>query len=314
LTEPDQKPHVPAPSLWPIGFAIGIATLLIGLVVSVAVLVVGAVLTVVFAFLWAADVFRGHGPAEAAPGLDEAAVAAGVPAAAAIPAAGEEQPEIPRYDRSGFLTASTVGIGAAIGGLIAVPVLGFTVLPSFVDQGFPDVDLGPVSNFKEGEFVVATFLEDKAKGEVSRRTAYVRNNGPTETGEPSFTVLFSRCVHLGCPVQPNGPLFDERKVTYEDVELIPTQPAGFGCPCHGGQYDTEGNRSAGPPVRALDRIRFSVVNGNLVLGAPFSVDSVEGAGAGARMKAYDFTYPGVHVAGPEAWLYPISSPSGQLGG
>ena len=38
------------------------------------------------------------------------------------------------------------------------------------------------------------------------------------------------------------------------MTLIPTsRPAGFVCPCHGGQYDTEGNRIAGPPVRALDR-------------------------------------------------------------
>ena len=41
--------------------------------------------------------------------------------------------------------------------------------------------------------------------------------------------------------------------------LTPTQAAsGFGCPCHGGQYDTEGNRIAGPPVRALDRYGFSI--------------------------------------------------------
>ena len=45
------------------------------------------------------------------------------------------------------------------------------------------------------------------------------------------------------------------------VRLIPTQPAGFGCPCHGGAYDTEGNRTAGPagtrarPLRVHDRER-----------------------------------------------------------
>ena len=37
-------------------------------------------------------------------------------------------------------------------------------------------------------------------GEVAGRTAYVRYNGELE-GEPSFTILSNRCVHLGCPVQ-----------------------------------------------------------------------------------------------------------------
>ena len=30
----EQDPHVPPPSLWPVGFAVGIATLLVGLVVN----------------------------------------------------------------------------------------------------------------------------------------------------------------------------------------------------------------------------------------------------------------------------------------
>jgi hypothetical protein len=83
---------------------------------------------------------------------------------------------------------------------------------------------------------------------------------------------------------------------------------GFGCPCHGGQYDTEGNRVAGPPVRALDRSEFSIVNGNLVLGKFFSVAKVEGAGARARIYKYGRQVPGVHVDGYSAWLYPIEVP------
>ena len=51
-------PHAPGPSLWPIGFAIGVACLLLGLVISWMVAVVGAVLVVAFGFLWARDVTR----------------------------------------------------------------------------------------------------------------------------------------------------------------------------------------------------------------------------------------------------------------
>ena len=35
------------------------------------------------------------------------------------------------------------------------------------------------------------------------------------------------------------------------VELRPVLAASFGCPCHGGQYSPEGNRTSGSPVRAL---------------------------------------------------------------
>ena len=73
--------------------------------------------------------------------------------------------------------------------------------------------------------------------------------------------------------------------------------ASFGCPCHGGLYDSEGNRNAGPPVRSLDRFEFSIRNGNLVLGRLFSVGNVEGTGAKARISKYYRAYPGVHVDG-----------------
>ena len=51
--------------------------------------------------------------------------------------------------------------------------------PSFMGEAIEtaDVDLGPISNFPEGEYVISTFPENPAQGEVSRRTAFVRNNG-----------------------------------------------------------------------------------------------------------------------------------------
>jgi menaquinol-cytochrome c reductase iron-sulfur subunit len=309
-------PHLPPPSLWPIGFAIGIACILTGLVVSMPVLVVGVVLTVVFGFLWIRDVTTGvRTPApfvepEARPLRDTGAPAAG-PAGGGMPAASDD--EVAAYPRSKFLSAATLGLGAVIGIPITAPVLGFAVLPSFTNQQEPDVDLGPLANFPEGQYVIATYLEQPEVGEVSRRTMFIRNNGSadTEAGPtPSFTILFSRCVHLGCPVQPNGPVdVDARKTVGEhNVELTPAQPSGFGCPCHGGQYDTEGKRTAGPPVRALDRAEFSVRNGNLWIGKYYSVGDVEGTGARARITKYGHTNPGVHVDGPEAWLYPIEVP------
>jgi hypothetical protein len=80
---------------------------------------------------------------------------------------------------------------------------------------------------------------------------------------------------------------------------------GFGCPCHGGSYNQEGNRTAGPPVRSLDRYEYAIKDGRLVLLTTYSVGTVDGTGAQARIKKYPVTGPGEHVDGPEEWLYPL---------
>ncbi len=276
---------------------------------------VGAAIAIVFGFLWIRDVTGGvRGPV--APVEPETRVVhetSSEPAtagASGMPLATDEEAEAEQYSRSGFLTAATLGLGGVIGGVITVPVLGFAVLPSFTNQKKQNVELGPLEDFPEGQFLIATYMEDPKIGEVSRRTVFVRNNGLLE-GQPSFTILFSRCVHLGCPVQPNGVIDEAGKKTVGDtvkVDLTPVQPAGFGCPCHGGQYDTEGNRTAGPPVRALDRAEYSIRNGKLWLGDFYSVGKVDSTGARARIKKYNHTNPGVHVDGIESWLYPIPVP------
>jgi Rieske Fe-S protein len=294
----DDTQHIPSPSLWPIGFAIGVACLLVGLVVSVAALIVGALITLVFGFLWVRDLFSARPVTSASPGG---------PAPAAPATVGDVDSSV---DRATFLSLATIGVGGLIGAAVTLPVLGFGVLPSFMGEGVEtfDVDLGPISNFPEGEYVIATYLQNPEIGEVSRRTAFIRNNGRLEDGTPSFTALFSRCVHLGCPVQPNGPIDEGAKKDVNGVELRPVLAASFGCPCHGGLYDAEGNRSAGPPVRSLDRYEFSIKDGNLVLGRIFSVGNVDGTGAKAEISKYYRAYPGVHVDGLERFLYPIPTP------
>jgi menaquinol-cytochrome c reductase iron-sulfur subunit len=298
LSDGQDTHQVPTPSLWPIGFAIGIACVLVGLVVSVPVLIVGALIALVFGFLWVRDLFTAHPVTAAAPGIDEK------PRAATVADLGDP------VDRATFLSLSTIGVGALIGAGITLPPLGFAVLPSFDGEGIAtrDVNIGPITSFPEGKYVIATFLENPDQGEVSRRTAFIRNNGPTDDGVPSFTTLYSRCVHLGCPVQPNGPIDEEAKTDVNGIELRPVLAASFGCPCHGGLYDSEGNRTAGPPVRSLDRFEFSIVNGDLVLGRVFSVATVQGTGASARIAKYYKAFPGVHVDGVERFLYPLPTP------
>ena len=321
-----EETHLPPPTLWPIGFAIGVAVILAGLVINpLFISTIGAVIAIVFAILWARDAtaeLRGEsivveperrelveaGEGMTAPPADQQGVAlVRVPEAAVT--------------RSVFLEGATLGLGAAIGGLIALPVAGFAMLPPFLGQTLHKVDLGPISNFPLNDWFIATFIVDPAEGEVSRRTAFVRNNGnvadpETKQQVPSFTIISNHCVHLGCPVQANGPVgqkytgapsFKEHTLN-GPVDFQSVTPAGYGCPCHGGQYDPEGNRIAGPPVRALDRYAFEINHGRLILLSTYSVSHVVGTGAQAQIYQYKQAGPGEHIDGPEQWFYPIQPP------
>jgi quinol---cytochrome c reductase iron-sulfur subunit, bacillus type len=307
----DEQPQQPLPSLWPVGFAVGVVCLLVGVVVSWPVVAVGAGLTAIFGFLWARDVVAGRRELAGPPPTESAPDAPSIPAHVGEAAMPEPEPG-ERFPRSKFLEGATLGLGGLIGGIVTVPAIGFAVLPAFLKQHGHEVDLGPIGDFPEGQFVVATFLREPSQGEISRRTAFIRNNGLLK-GRPSFTCISNRCAHLGCPVQPGGPVFSDKtkreKTASGEVTLIPSLPAaGFICPCHGGAYDQEGNRTAGPPVRGLDRYEFSIRNGRLILGNTYSVARVEGTAASAKIKRYELAGPGQHIDGIESWLYPLQAP------
>jgi Rieske Fe-S protein len=313
---PGPPEHGPPPTLWPLGFAVGIAVALVGLIVNPEwISSIGGGIAIIFGFLWARDAtseMRTHVPVVKAEVREMTpAEAAAVPPTAAVEAA---MPPGERFPRSRFLEGATLGLGGIIGGIVTIPVAGFAILPGFLGQKRHDVDLGPLTGYPVGKWYIATFVVDPKEGDVSRRTAFIRNNG--DLGNvPSFTIISNRCAHLGCPVQANGPtgaILGEKNVIEHgangEVLLRPVVPAGFGCPCHGGQYDTEGNRTAGPPVRALDRYSFDVKNGRLVLLSTYSVSHVVGSGAQAKIYKYKVAGPGEHVDGPEQWFYPLQPP------
>jgi Rieske Fe-S protein len=281
-------------SIAPVVVAVGVVVLLVGVVISPLVVApLGAVVAGVAAIVWV----RSSGPPAQPP---------------AAPCAPAVVPAEDRYPRSRFLERATIGLGGLVAASVALPAAGLAIVPSLLGRRTSAIDLGPIASFPEGVFVVATFLSDPQVGEVSRRAAYVRNNGLV--GDlPSFTVMSSRCTHVGCPTQPNGPLFGDRRTAARtasgEIGLVPTQAGGFGCPCHGSQFDTEGNRTAGPAPRALDRYEFSVRRDHLVLGKLYSVSRVDGSGARARIHEFALRYAGEPVSGAESWLYPVAPPS-----
>ncbi len=112
--------------------------------------------------------------------------------------------------------------------------------------------LYPNKNFASGsrEFVD---VNDKplSAGEIKE--------GEQRTGlvQGSPVILFRRngelsafsavCTHLGCTVA----YFPEDEV--------------FECPCHGGEYDIDGNVTSGPPPRPLAKLKVKIENGKVVL-------------------------------------------------
>ena len=278
------------PALAPIVFAIGVAVILAGLVVNLEVIApVGVAITVLAAVAW----IRGSGRRSQ------------VQTKTLEPATDEGE----KFPRSRLLERATLGLGGLVAAGVALPAIGAAVLPAFGRTKARAIDLGPIGAFPEGKFVIATFLSDPQAGEISRRAAFVRNNGFVGKS-PSFTIMSSRCTHVGCPTQPNGPIFVKketfRRTNVGEIKVVPTLPAGgFGCPCHGSQFDTEGNRTAGPAPRALDRYQFSVRNGRLILGPIYSVSRVDGAGGTARIHSFKRLGDGEPASGPESLLYPL---------
>src|SRR6185437_11548650 len=82
-----------------------------------------------------------------------------------------------RYPRDRFLEGATLGLGALIGAVVTIPPLGLLAASGFEGTDFHKVNLGAFDEFPVNKFIITTFVEDPEAGEVSRRTAYIRNNG-----------------------------------------------------------------------------------------------------------------------------------------
>ena len=135
---PTGAPHGPAPSLWPLAFAVGLTVALVGLVIGSWVAVgVGALLMAGFGYVWVRDAINGGEPAEVA------AATAPAPAEATVV---EEEEDPTLYRRGTFIGLATLGLGGVITGMVALPVAGFAVLPAFVGQGTDDIDIGPIED------------------------------------------------------------------------------------------------------------------------------------------------------------------------
>ena len=164
-------------------------------------------------------------------------------------------------------------------------------LPALGDDGEQLI----FDDLPEGEYVKMVVVPpEQLPGDsyVRERVGFVRRNPEgfkdKLTGESErVTVVSNRCVHLGCPVQEGG--------------------GQFVCPCHGGAYDSAGARTAGPPVRPLDRFEFEIADdGGLWITGEYSLTN-DGDKLGAVYG------PGQHTSGPQSLFYKLQPGEGWTG-
>ncbi len=191
--------------------------------------------------------------------------------------------------RARFLSGAALGVGAVIGAGILVPTIGFGFGPAFVGEKWYWTDIGPAENFpfdakaKSQTVTPVKFTRDPTEGVLGARVAFVRRNTAdvadgVNTG--AFTIMSNTCMHMGCPIQGSA--------------------GGFACPCHGGQYDVEGRRTAGPPVRPLNRFESKIEKGSLFLGRVFASEEKNGK----VVMTSTWKDPGQPVNGLLSFLYP----------
>ena len=184
--------------------------------------------------------------------------------------------------RRGLFTGGALAAGGIASAAFGLPALGFALGPVLEKQErsrFQDV--GPERDFNPISYVpkIITLVPDV--GETGKTTIYVRQRDPSRDKDKlnqPYIAVSTRCAHAGCPVR------------YVQASQR------FICPCHGGVYDFSGKVSGGPPVRPLDRFETKVVNGRVLVGDRFSLNSKL-----ERKKPRD---PSNHVDGLWQYLYP----------
>jgi quinol---cytochrome c reductase iron-sulfur subunit, bacillus type len=152
--------------------------------------------------------------------------------------------------RRGVLVGIGVLFNAAVGLLLAVPIVGYILSPVIRQRrtGYESwLSLGPLSQFPVGQTRLATYRNPVASptdGETANIPCWVRNVDGRQ-----FQVFAINCAHLGCPVR-----------------WFP-QSGLFMCPCHGGVYYSDGSYAAGPPPRGLFTYSYKLNQGNLLINA-----------------------------------------------
>ncbi len=147
--------------------------------------------------------------------------------------------------RRKFLGYVVGGISGVIGIAVATPLIGYFLSPVWKKKDPLLTPIAEVSSIPVGEPTYVTYEQRVRDGWYItnlRGGAWVVNKGQDE-----IIVFDPHCTHLNCPYY------------WDKAEQI------FKCPCHGADFDIDGNVLAGPPPRPLDRLEFDIEEGTIVV-------------------------------------------------
>ena len=163
--------------------------------------------------------------------------------------------------RGEFLSLTSVGLGAMIGGVIGVPATAYMLAPVTKEVTFTPVFLGKMSAFpsehRQFKPTPATYIEDPSNPATSPGLAFVHNTGRSSTDwhsqDAMFVVFSNRCMHLGCPIAANS--------------------SGFACPATAASTtrmasEPRARRSA-PSTASSGRSRTATSSGSPSAGARY---------------------------------------------
>ncbi|WP_263357883.1 QcrA and Rieske domain-containing protein [Acidicapsa ligni] len=147
------------------------------------------------------------------------------------------------HSRRVFLFKISVILNAALGAVLAVPLVGYLFGPASKRDSETGswVDLGSLDGFPVGQTKLVNFQSPVSRlgdGDTAKVSCWVRR-----ISTQSVQVFAVNCAHLGCPVR----WFSQSRL--------------FLCPCHGGAYYEDGSRASGPPERGLFEYKVRL-NGN----------------------------------------------------
>ncbi|MDW7772633.1 MAG: Rieske 2Fe-2S domain-containing protein [Desulfobulbaceae bacterium] len=149
-------------------------------------------------------------------------------------------------DRRSLLKWAVRGIGLAVAAMAGIPALiaGFAPIWQRRPKKEAWQPIGRANAFPVGEMrEIELELPPEEWGEALRRkTVYAWRPSELEA------VVYSRsCTDLGCPL------------TFDPGSQC------FFCPCHGGIFDKNGERLAGPPKRPMYRYAVRIDNGEIMI-------------------------------------------------
>jgi menaquinol-cytochrome c reductase iron-sulfur subunit len=160
-----------------------------------------------------------------------------------------------KMNRRSFVIKLLTGASGFVTLLVSIPVIGALVAP--VVRPIPPAwrKVGKVADFETGKTVMVKFRNSSPlpwSGQTSKTASWLR-----KISEHQFVAFSVNCTHLGCPVRWEA-----------DAEL-------FLCPCHGGVYNKDGSRAAGPPPAGLTHYRVRLKNDNVeILASPIPITTL----------------------------------------